>query len=107
MLTTYCATDVHATLEVFRALYPLFRDRFPSAITSCGMLEMASAYLPINANWRHFYDNCVTEAATVRDLAAKKILQSAETLVKELEEDANDIMKSDALTSAQKKPVKK
>jgi DNA polymerase gamma 1 len=51
-LMTYCSNDVRATFEVFQHVYPLFRSRCPHPVTLAGMLEMGSAYLPINtANW--------------------------------------------------------
>ncbi len=53
-LMTYCANDVVATNEVLKSLYPLFRDRFPHPATLAGMLELGSAYLPVNSNWTRY-----------------------------------------------------
>lgn len=50
-LMTYCANDVIATNEVVKELYPLFQERFPHPATLAGMLELGSAYLPVNTNW--------------------------------------------------------
>ena len=50
-LMTYCSTDVVATLKVFKALYGEFNERFAHPVTLAGMLEMSTAYLPINDNW--------------------------------------------------------
>lgn len=54
--------------------------RFPSPITYCGMMEMASAYLPISSNWRKFYKKCETTAAKTRDSAARRVIESAKSI---------------------------
>ncbi|XP_058059901.1 DNA polymerase subunit gamma-1, mitochondrial [Anopheles bellator] len=53
-LMTYCAEDVRATWAVLRRLWPMFHQRFPHPATLAGMLEMGSAYLPVNANWTRY-----------------------------------------------------
>lgn len=50
-LMKYCATDVKATRDVFVKLFFLFRDRLSHDITLFGMMEMLTAYLPVNQNW--------------------------------------------------------
>ena len=53
-LVTYCAKDTAATQEVFAALWPKFLDRFPHPVSFAGMLEMGSAYLPVNQSWENY-----------------------------------------------------
>lgn len=53
-LMSYCANDVKATLEVFTKLWPEFQERFPHPVTLAGMLEMGSAYLPVNSAWPRY-----------------------------------------------------
>uniref|UniRef100_A0A182PVA5 DNA polymerase subunit gamma-1 n=1 Tax=Anopheles epiroticus TaxID=199890 RepID=A0A182PVA5_9DIPT len=53
-LMSYCAEDVRATGAVLQRLWPLFRERFPHPATLAGMLEMGSAYLPVNGNWTRY-----------------------------------------------------
>ncbi|XP_050076357.1 DNA polymerase subunit gamma-1, mitochondrial [Anopheles maculipalpis] len=53
-LMSYCAEDVRATKAVLHRLWPLFRERFPHPATLVGMLEMGSAYLPVNSNWTRY-----------------------------------------------------
>ncbi|KAH9520139.1 hypothetical protein Btru_060114 [Bulinus truncatus] len=53
-LMRYCAQDVKATHEVFEKLWPEFKERFPHPVTLAGMLEMGSAYLPINDAWPRY-----------------------------------------------------
>lgn len=50
----YCAGDVIATHAVLRELLPLFLSRFPHPVTLAGMLELSSAYLPVNSNWNRY-----------------------------------------------------
>lgn len=64
-LMTYCANDVIATNEIIKELYPLFQERFPHSATLAGMLELGTAYLPVNSNWNRY----INEAnLTYRDL---------------------------------------
>ncbi|XP_062606201.1 DNA polymerase subunit gamma-1-like, partial [Saccostrea cucullata] len=53
-LCSYCAGDVEATLHVFRKVWPQFLERFPNPVTLSGMMEMGTAYLPINQNWERY-----------------------------------------------------
>ncbi|KAH1026959.1 DNA polymerase subunit gamma-1, mitochondrial [Dendroctonus ponderosae] len=50
----YCAGDINATYDVLKALYPMFLKRFPHPVTLAGMLELGSAYLPINQHWNRY-----------------------------------------------------
>uniref|UniRef100_A0A914YRA8 DNA-directed DNA polymerase n=1 Tax=Panagrolaimus superbus TaxID=310955 RepID=A0A914YRA8_9BILA len=83
-LTQYCAEDVLATFEVFKELYPIFRERFPHPITYVGMMEMGSAYLPITENWRLFYEKCNQDTAEVNDRAARGLAQASLDIAKDL-----------------------
>lgn len=53
-LVSYCAGDVEATHRILCKLYPLYEERFPHPVTLAGMLEMGSAYLPVNSNWERY-----------------------------------------------------
>ena len=50
----YCAGDVIATHNILQELLPLFVSRFPHPVTLAGMLELSSAYLPVNSNWNRY-----------------------------------------------------
>ncbi|XP_032663546.1 DNA polymerase subunit gamma-1, mitochondrial isoform X2 [Odontomachus brunneus] len=54
MLMTYCAADAVATHNVLAKVFPLFQERFPHPVTLAGMLELGSAYLPVNFNWQRY-----------------------------------------------------
>ncbi|KAJ0172784.1 hypothetical protein K1T71_011923 [Dendrolimus kikuchii] len=59
-LMKYCAADVIATHNILRELLPLFLKRFPHPVTLAGMLELGSAYLPVNSNWLQYIDSAET-----------------------------------------------
>ncbi|KAF7280277.1 hypothetical protein GWI33_006189 [Rhynchophorus ferrugineus] len=50
----YCSNDVLATYEILQKLYPLFLKRFPHPVTLAGMMELGTAYLPLNQNWNRY-----------------------------------------------------
>lgn len=52
----YCATDVAVTHQVLTNLFPMFEERFPHPATLAGMLELGSAYLPVNSNWQRYIE---------------------------------------------------
>ncbi|KYN00492.1 DNA polymerase subunit gamma-1, mitochondrial [Cyphomyrmex costatus] len=56
MLMSYCASDVVATHNILCKLFPLFQERFPHPVTLAGMLELSSAYLPVNSNWQRYLE---------------------------------------------------
>ncbi|XP_052279468.1 DNA polymerase subunit gamma-1-like isoform X1 [Dreissena polymorpha] len=59
-LMLYCANDVVATYEVFKALWPEFCERFPHPVTLAGMFEMSTGYLPVNQNWQRYVNQSNT-----------------------------------------------
>ncbi|KAJ8683659.1 hypothetical protein QAD02_019451 [Eretmocerus hayati] len=56
----YCASDVAATHEILRKIFPMFEERFPHPATFAGMLELSSTYLPVNHNWKRFIEEADT-----------------------------------------------
>ncbi|XP_058127689.1 DNA polymerase subunit gamma-1, mitochondrial [Anopheles ziemanni] len=87
-LMAYCADDVRATRAVLARLWPLFRERFPHPATLAGMLEMGSAYLPVNDNWTHY----LTEA----DLSYEDLDLEAKHLLSQRADAACALMHDDA-----------
>ncbi|XP_049810547.1 DNA polymerase subunit gamma-1, mitochondrial [Schistocerca nitens] len=53
-LMDYCAGDVFATLSVLEQLLPLFFERFPHPVTLAGMLELGTAFLPVDDSWNRY-----------------------------------------------------
>ncbi|RZF37356.1 hypothetical protein LSTR_LSTR010451 [Laodelphax striatellus] len=56
-LMAYCAGDTLATFNILVKLFPMFLERFPHPVTLAGMLELGSAYLPVNDNWTRYIDD--------------------------------------------------
>ena len=54
----YCANDVSSTHEIFCEIWPIFLERFPHPVTLAGMLEMSTAYLPVDKNWEKYIEDC-------------------------------------------------
>lgn len=50
----YCAEDVLCTHEVLQRVLPTFLSRCPHPVTFAGMLEMGSAYLPLDQSWNQY-----------------------------------------------------
>ncbi|XP_063384466.1 DNA polymerase subunit gamma-1, mitochondrial [Cydia fagiglandana] len=87
-LMSYCAHDVIATHNVLGQLLPLFLERFPHPVTMAGMLELGSAYLPVNSNWLQYIDSSETIFEDLK-LESKQILsQKADEACKLMENDA-------------------
>lgn len=59
-LMLYCALDVKSTHEVLQKIYPVYSERFPHPATLAGMLELGSAYLPVNYNWSRYLEEAET-----------------------------------------------
>ena len=55
---TYCSNDVASTHEVFCQVWPIFLERFPHPVTFAGMLEMSTAYLPVDKTWEKYINDC-------------------------------------------------
>ena len=51
---SYCARDVLYTHEVLQKVLPKFMERYPHPVTFAGMLEMGTAYLPVNSSWEQY-----------------------------------------------------
>uniref|UniRef100_A0A1I8AUU5 Mitochondrial DNA polymerase catalytic subunit n=1 Tax=Steinernema glaseri TaxID=37863 RepID=A0A1I8AUU5_9BILA len=86
-LVEYCASDVKATFEIYKAMLPDFKKRMPSPITWFGMFEMCSAYLPINKNWRDFYDHCEKLCDAKNNEAVRGVVKAYRGVLDDFKED--------------------
>ncbi|ELT96390.1 hypothetical protein CAPTEDRAFT_18002 [Capitella teleta] len=77
-LMGYCASDVAATTDVFKALWPQFLERFPHPVTLAGMLEMGSTFLPVNADWFKYINSAETKYAELQKEQQKMLMTAAE-----------------------------
>nr|XP_026498302.1 DNA polymerase subunit gamma-1, mitochondrial [Vanessa tameamea] len=108
-LMKYCAGDVAATHNVLQKLLPMFLERFPHPVTLAGMLELGSAYLPVNSNWLQYIDSAETVFEDLK-LESRQILSSKADEVCRLmknEEYKNDLWMWDQDWSTQTLKLKK
>lgn len=50
---------------------------------------MANVYLPINANWRRFYDKCEELSSSSMDQISRKVVQVARNIIEEMDQPIN------------------
>lgn len=86
LLMNYCSSDVLATHSVFKTVYPLFSERFPHPVTLAGMLELQSAYIPVNMNWKNYLEDS-HQAYEDLDTEAKSLLSKSANFSCELNND--------------------
>lgn len=77
MLMYYCASDVVATHNVLVNVFPLFQERFPHPVTLAGMLELGSAYLPVNSNWQRYLNEADGTFDKLNNLVKSTLAQKA------------------------------
>ncbi|XP_049878620.1 DNA polymerase subunit gamma-1, mitochondrial [Pectinophora gossypiella] len=87
-LMRYCAGDVTATHNVLRELLPLFLERFPHPVTLAGMLELGSAYLPVNSNWLQYIDSAETVFEDLKLESRQLLSQKADEACRLMENNA-------------------
>lgn len=78
-LVAYCASDVLATHDAFRALLPRFRKQCPHPVSFAGVLLMSQPVLPVDHNWPQYLER----AERVYELQAEGVNQALRTLAEE------------------------
>ncbi|KAM3966059.1 DNA polymerase gamma, catalytic subunit tam [Aphomia sociella] len=108
-LMSYCARDVAATHAVLRELLPLFLQRFPHPVTLAGMLELGSAYLPVNSNWLQYIDSAETVFEDLKLESRQLLSLKADEACRMMENEAykKDLWMWDQDWSTQKLKLKK
>ena len=71
-----------STSEVLQILWPMFLEHARDPITFMGMLEMGTAYLPINSSWKDYITRSESMYQKVTDELKKSLLQAAEDTLK-------------------------
>ena len=92
-LVAYCASDVAATLEVAKIIFPRFLSKCPHPATLAGMLTMSTGFLPTSKCWDEFQEQA---EAAYRDLEKELML--------EVESEAKEALKSIMNYSYKKDP---
>ncbi|XP_053616538.1 DNA polymerase subunit gamma-1, mitochondrial [Plodia interpunctella] len=108
-LMRYCASDAAATWRVLRELLPLFLERFPHPVTLYGMLELGSAYLPVNSNWLQYIDSAETVFEDLKLESRQLLSQKADEACRLMGNEAykKDLWMWDQDWSTQKLKLKK
>lgn len=78
----YCSSDVEATFQVLQKLFPLFLARFPHPVTFAGMLELGTAYLPVNQNWTKYINTAETTYENFENEMTSLLAQKANDALK-------------------------
>eukprot|EP00794_Sanderia_malayensis_P010229 gene10229-11278_t len=81
----YCASDVKATQEIFAKLWPEFLEHAPHPVTFAGMLEMGSAYLPIDDSWEQYIQDSKETYDDLEDEMKNTLMKLAEDSCRSIE----------------------
>ncbi|CAJ0587208.1 unnamed protein product, partial [Mesorhabditis spiculigera] len=76
----YCAKDVLATAKIFQLMWPVYKEMYPSPISTFGYLNMGDARLPINKNWPLFYKDAEDQARTQKTESSAGYVAAAREL---------------------------
>ena len=76
-LLDYCAGDVHATHEVYRAVLPTFFSACPHPISFAGILSMGSSFLPVNQEWEGYIQRAERVYRSMQDGVQQKLFNLA------------------------------
>ncbi|CAG4938189.1 unnamed protein product [Parnassius apollo] len=108
-LMNYCAGDVIATHNVLKEILPMFLERFPHPVTFAGMLELGTAYLPVNSNWQQYIDSAETVFEDLKLESRQLLSQKADEACRMMNDDAykKDLWMWDQDWSTQKLKLKK
>lgn len=87
-LVNYCASDVEATFNILKVLYPLFEERFKHPATLAGMLEIGLAYLPINNNWERYKKDADSSYEDLNTQSKLLLAKRAEAVCQLMHDDA-------------------
>jgi DNA polymerase gamma 1 len=50
----YCAKDVQVTLDLFKVLFPKFRQKAVHPVSFAGILKMGKSFLPVTESWKQY-----------------------------------------------------
>ena len=78
----YCCNDVHCTHELLCSLFPQFQEHCPHPVTLAGMLEMGSAYLPVDEQWDKYVYNCEQVYDEILEEIKERLMGLADEAVK-------------------------
>ncbi|EPX72066.1 DNA polymerase [Schizosaccharomyces octosporus yFS286] len=75
---SYCASDVHATHEVYKRILPQFLEVCPHPTTFAAMLLMSTSFLPVNNSWKRYINNAEKCYKSMSNVVVEKLSYYAE-----------------------------
>lgn len=87
-LMTYCANDVALTHDIYKVVFPRFRQNCPHPVSFTGMLNMGSSILPVTEKWEDYLEKSVgkhKELDDMLDIKLRDLAEKARVLVTEPE----------------------
>lgn len=87
-LITYCASDTVLTEEVFKKVYPEFRERLPHPVSTAALKSMGQAFLPVNnKKWENYINTCESMYLKFTEEIQDKINSIIEELLNQYQKD--------------------
>lgn len=77
-LMTYCANDVALTHDIYKVVFPRFRQNCPHPVSFTGMLNMGSCFLPVTEKWEDYLEKSVGKHKELDDMLDVKLRDLAE-----------------------------
>lgn len=87
-LITYCASDTLLTEEIFKKVYPEFRERLSHPVSTAALKSMGQAFLPVNnKKWENYINTCESMYLKFTEEIQQKINLIIEGLLKQYQKD--------------------
>ena len=77
-LMSYCAQDVKLTHDIYKVVFPRFRQNCPHPVSFAGMLNMGSSFLPVTEKWEDYLEKSVGKHKELDDMLDIKLRDLAE-----------------------------
>lgn len=77
-LLRYCASDVRATHQVYKKVFPRYRRVCPSPVSFAGQLKMGSAFLPVDKSWDEYRERSEGTYVKLNVSVRQKLAELAE-----------------------------
>ncbi|KAI8369119.1 DNA polymerase family A-domain-containing protein [Choanephora cucurbitarum] len=77
-LMAYCANDVALTHQIYKSVYPRFRQNCPHPVSFAGMLHMGNSFLTVTEKWQDYLEKSAGKHKELDDLVDFKLRDLAE-----------------------------